>query len=199
MRLDLEHISYSTHKQEGAVLLRQWSQLDPLEPICELINSVYSKAEVKIWRPNKKRITRNEFVLKQKKVQTLLAYVGKALAGTIYLTIQGNMLRFELLAVSPYFRGRGIGSLLVTEVEKISSELKVVGIKFELLVPVSWQHLDKERVINWYKNRSYKVFGRQSIWALCPDDVKFLMAPAEFLLWEKSLLSTASKNINSEN
>ncbi len=186
MPLELEHVHHLSRRHGDTVLLRKWSQLDPLEPVCELINSVYSKAEEGIWRSDKKRITRNEFIFKQKKGQTILAYVGKELAGTIYLTIQDSVVRFEQLAVLPHFRERGIGSLLVAEVEKISRELSVESIKFELLVPVGWRHLGKERVKNWYKSRGYKAFGKQSVRALCQDDVKFLVAPAEFLLWEKT-------------
>ena len=77
--------------------------------------------------------------------------------------------------------------MLVKEVEKTARSLGGKNIGFELLVPINHINLFKEKVKGWYLNRGYRIIGRQSIESFVPQSIKYLLNPAEFLIFTKKL------------
>lgn len=178
----------STDRLHDEIVIRPWAPGIAVEPICELINSVYLKAEEGIWSADKKRITEDAFESNQQNGQTLLAYIGEELAGTIYFVKEHSTLaKFEQLAVAPAFRNQGVGSELVSAVETLAQDQGCKHIKFELLVPIGRKHLEKEQLQHWYEKRGYEISGKDTIENFCPEALKYLVAPAEFRIGTKPL------------
>ena len=170
------------------VTIRPWTRWDGIDEVVNLINSVYRRAEEGIWVNSKNRIDQEEFLKNQEIGKTLLAFKNKKLVGSVYLKLEKTkQIRFEKLAVDAKYREEGIGSMLVKEVEKTARSLGGKNIGFELLVPINHINLFKEKVKGWYLNRGYRIIGRQSIESFVPQSIKYLLNPAEFLIFTKKL------------
>jgi len=97
----------------------------------------YSKRKIKLW-------------LKEKEIILLLALYNKEIVGYLLATIlEGGVSLMIWLAVKDSFQGRGIGSLLLKEYEKIVAKQKIHKIHV-------WT--DK-RTHKFYKKNGYKLVG----------------------------------------
>lgn len=141
-------------------------------PLAQLINRAY---EVEAEFTDSLRTSAGEVARLIDQGQFLvLDRVGGGLAATVYVAIDGQRGRFEMLSVAPDLQGRGLGRRLVTVAELLCRAEGCAEMEIEVI------NL-REPLPRFYRSLGYQPAGT------APVDDPGLRRPAHFIRMAKSL------------
>jgi GNAT superfamily N-acetyltransferase len=160
--------------------------------LADMINAVYTAAELGIWREGATRTSPREIAGLTVAGEIAVATRGGELAGSVRLhDVAADVSEFGLLAAAPAHRGTGVGRALVDFAERSSRERGLRAIRLELLLPRTWTHPHKEVLKAWYERRGYRLAGAGTIDAAHPHLAPLLATPCELAVYEKPLRPAA--------
>lgn len=142
---------------EGVI---QFQEIDDLKTI---INQAYLKGEEGICLPDMQR-TNNTELVELIKAQSLIGlWVNDKLQGCVRVSQSPydeppKAAMFGMLVVKddPSLRGKGYGSLLVSEAEHWARKNGYQKMILEFLMPKKFVHGHKMRLLNWYTDIGYE-------------------------------------------
>ena len=157
--------------------------------LVNMINAVYRKSEHNIWVEEHNRISNELLIEIIKAKELLIALVGNKIIGCIHLEkMNTDLFKFKMLAVSPSFKGKRVGSRLVNFAEKTAIAKGAKTMQLELLVPTSFVHPDKVVLHNWYTKIGYLKINVNSV-DYCHDGIsQFLKTDCEAIIYQKPLI-----------
>lgn len=156
--------------------------------LADLINVVYSVAEEGLWGDGFKRTTAPELASLVAAQQIAVATLDGDIAGTIHIEdVEDDTTIFGMLAAASAHRSEGVGRALVDYAEQDSAQRGRRTMRLELLVPVGWNHPNKEFLKGWYGRRGYEVVRTGSMDDLYPHLAVLLACPCDLLIYEKAL------------
>ena len=68
-----------------------------------------------------------------------------------------------MLVANPIYKGKGVGSVLVSFAEQIASNHNATIMQLELLVPTEFEHPDKVFLHDWYSRIGYKKIAEHDV------------------------------------
>ena len=159
-----------------------------VDQLTELINVVYAAAEEGLWQHGFRRTTAPELASLIAARQIAVATCDGAIAGAIHIEdVEDDTTIFGMLAAAHEHRGLGVGRALVDYAEQDSARRGRRTMRLELLVPIGWDHPNKEFLKAWYGRREYEVVSTGSLEDLYPHLALLLACPCDLLIYEKRL------------
>lgn len=163
---------------------------ESIKNITQLINSVYEATEGDFW-PNDGSYSRtnfddiSNFIQKE---ELIIAQINKTIVGTVHIyPIDDKTLGFGMLSCALEHRKKGIGNLLLKEVEDFAKKNQYKIIQLELLKPLHFNHPDKEFLTIWYQKWGYRWFKTIPHEKLYFKQASMLKFPCKFELFQKVL------------
>lgn len=175
---------------EVAVHIASSSYFDDirLDELCQLINQVYTTSEGEFWKEGHLRTDVEHLAQLIAAGELLIAIIDDVVVGCVEFRMQtGSTGIFQMLVTDPNYRGRGIASKMVTELEQLLIQKGAKRLRLELLVPLGWEHGDKQMLHDWYTRigfRKQRVIPFESMYPSAKED---LVAPCEFVVYIKLL------------
>jgi len=161
-----------------------------LKELYAMINDVFLLAEAEIWNDHHQRISIAFLSDLINKGELMVAKINNELVSCVRIELISNKVaKFGMLTVSPSYKGRGIGSKLVKEVERYVINKGRVKLRLELLTPKNVVNTKKEFLLNWYNRIGYQFFKQQQFELIDPEENVNLKIPCYLNLYEKNLVS----------
>ncbi|MDH2443814.1 GNAT family N-acetyltransferase [Amnibacterium sp. CER49] len=158
-----------------------------VDEVVALVNRVYAVAEAGFWRPGTSRTDADDVRDAVAAGELLAATVDGRLAGVLRIAVEHRVGRLGMLAVEPAARGAGIGTLLLEEADRITTEAGGTAMQLEVLTPSDPPSPDKARLDRWYRRLGYAVTAEESLGEHYPQLVERLLVPAVLVVYRKPL------------
>jgi N-acetylglutamate synthase-like GNAT family acetyltransferase len=157
--------------------------------LVNMINAVYRTSEHNLWIEEHNRISNELLADIIQSKELLIVKINNAIVGCIHLEkMDEHLYKFKMLAVSPSFKGKRVGSRLVNFAEKTAIAKGAKTMQLELLVPTSFVHPDKVVLHNWYTKIGYLKINVNSV-DYCHDGIsQFLKTDCEAIIYQKPLI-----------
>lgn len=129
------------------------------QDITDLVNKIYLDAERNMYKANSTRIAQAVVETYIKEGLLGIAFTDGKLSGVIKtkeMKEKPGTFNFGMFAVDYDFRGDGIGQKLVDYVEGVAKEHGATHMQLEILRPLNFEDVDKERLKKWYTKIGYK-------------------------------------------
>lgn len=142
------------------------SQLDENQVgfLISMINQVYQESEGDMWKDEHERVTKPRLLEIIEKKELLLAITGNSICGCIHLEpMNKKLFKFKMLVSNPIFKGKGVGSILVSFAESEAKKNGAIKMQLELLVPTKFEHADKVFLKNWYTRIGYHKIAEHDV------------------------------------
>lgn len=160
--------------------------VDGAVELAELVNRVYAVAEGDLWGEGKLRTSEEEIRRWIAGGEIAAATDGDRLLGCVRVReVEPGVAELGLLAVEPGQQGNGVGGALLDFAERHARERGAAAMRLQVLVPRDRSHPGKLQLESWYERRGYRPIGKR------PFDDPLLVAPCDFVIYERPLSSTA--------
>lgn len=160
---------------------------DDIQKLYDIVIKGYELTEEEVWGKKYIRIFPEEYKALVKKKEVLVAlYDNEIVGGIQYYFPDKATSTFSLLATNFVFKGKGIGTALINEVEKLAKIAGASMIKIEIL-RVRGLDVDCKMVLaNYYNRLGYKyTHSEDCICKIHAEKYKKLEAPSDFDFYEK--------------
>ncbi|KAF4978863.1 hypothetical protein FZEAL_4823 [Fusarium zealandicum] len=162
-----------------------------ISTIASIVNTVYTEAEQDIFLPSYKRTSSSEVAQFIRDGQLAVAYLqssGEPVGCVFIKLLAPERGEFGMLAVDTQHKGNGLGRRMAVFAEDECRRRGCTIMQLELLVPTTFKHAGKERMMAWYLRLGYKVVKLASFDADYPELAKILAGPTDYTIFEKSLV-----------
>lgn len=157
--------------------------------LVNMINAVYRNSENELWKKEHLRISTERLTKIIDKQELLIAFIDNEIAGCIHLEKMNEYLyKFKMLAVSPSFKGKRVGSNLVVFAENTAKAKGAKTMQLELLVPTDFIHPDKVLLHNWYTKIGYKEMATYDIDYVHAGISQYLKTGCDAIVYQKPLI-----------
>ncbi|CAM1503490.1 Fc.00g010810.m01.CDS01 [Cosmosporella sp. VM-42] len=159
--------------------------------LADIVNAAYAEVEHDMFLPSYQRTSSAEVAQFIRNGQLAVAYHGSTgeAVGCIFIKLLSpNRGEFGMMALDTKLKGNGLGRQLAVFAEDECRRRGCTTMQLELLVPTSFQHFNKERMHAWYLRLGYRVTKLGSFDEKYPDLAKMLAGPADYKIFEKSLV-----------
>ncbi|UZP38857.1 hypothetical protein NXS19_006673 [Fusarium pseudograminearum] len=95
---------------------------------------------------------------------------------------------FGMLALDTKYQGTGLGRQLAAFAEDECRRQGCTTMQLEILVPSTFHHEGKARLLGWYTRMGYKLVKLGDFGEDYPDLFKLLAGPTEYRVFEKTLV-----------
>lgn len=156
--------------------------------LAQMINHVYDISEGNIWIDDYKRTSKEQIIQLIRSKELLLAVHENDIYGCVWMEkVNDDTYKFKMLVANPQYKGRGIGSLLVSYVEKQALERGARVMQLELLVPTEFEHPDKVFLTQWYTRIGYRKMAEHDVDYVHQGISKYLKTGCVAQVYEKIL------------
>jgi GNAT superfamily N-acetyltransferase len=156
---------------------------DKIIQLRELINHCYHKEEDSLIHSSIDRTSFEELASLIEKEEILNVEVdSRIVASILFQKIDESTHKFGMLVTHPDYRGKGLGSKLISLAEKYAKERCSKYMCLELLTPNEWVHEQKKFLSEWYQRLGY----RQTSLNEFPHK-ELLITPCSFFVFTKEL------------
>ncbi|KAL6404540.1 hypothetical protein AUP68_13933 [Ilyonectria robusta] len=159
--------------------------------LANIVNTVYTEAEQGIFLPSYQRTSSAEVAQFIRNAQLAVAYLkttGEPIGCVFIKLISSDRGEFGMLALDAKHRGAGLGRQMALFAEDECRRRGCAIMQLELLVPTTFRHAGKERTQAWYLRLGYRIVKLGSFDEDYPQLAKILAGPAEYRIFEKSLV-----------
>ncbi|WQF89235.1 Putative GNAT domain, acyl-CoA N-acyltransferase [Colletotrichum destructivum] len=159
--------------------------------IVNVVNKSYTETEGDIFLPGYQRTSPLEVadLIRTGRLAVAFQSPAKEPVGCVSLkSVSPTQNSFAMLALSPAYRGLGLGKKLVQFVEEHSQSQGCKVMQLELLVPTTFEHPFKRRIQAWYSKMGYQVVKVGQFEEDYPAIAPLLAGPAEYRISEKALV-----------
>ncbi|KAH7120472.1 acyl-CoA N-acyltransferase [Dactylonectria macrodidyma] len=159
--------------------------------LADIVNTVYKEAEADIFLPSYQRTSSAEISQFLRDGQLAVAYLDSTSepVGCVFIKLLSpDRGEFGMLALDSRYRGTGLGRQMALFAEDECRRRGCTVMQLELLVPTTFQHAGKERLLAWYLRMGYEVVKLGSFDEDYPELAKILAGPTEYRIFDKSLL-----------
>lgn len=179
--------------------------------ITEIVNEVYIETESDLFVPGYKRTENSEVANFLRAGQLAVAYLDEdASSGTssgegssdvrilprqvvgcvCIKRLSPTLGEFGMLALNPTYRGGGLGTRMAEFAENHSREQGCSKMQLEILIPLTFHHAFKTRLLKWYIRMGYQLVKLGDFVEDYPAIAPLLAGPTEYRVFEKPLLGT---------
>lgn len=130
--------------------------------LVKLVNDAYLVGEAGICMPTMERTSTEAMTRMIQQGELIGLRIGGVYRGCIHVSLSPydgakKSGIFGMLAVAndPRYRGQGFGSILVDAAERWAKEKGFTAMNLELLKPLDWNQIHKDRLESWYTKRGY--------------------------------------------
>ncbi|KAF5022697.1 hypothetical protein F66182_5245 [Fusarium sp. NRRL 66182] len=158
-----------------------------------IVNEAYTAAEGDIFVPSYQRTSATEVAMFIRNGQLAVAYLASnnEPVGCVFVKMMTpERGEFGMFALDAKYQGTGLGRKMITFAEDESRRRGCLMMQVELLVPMTFRHEGKERLLAWYTRLGYKLVKLGKFDEDYPDLVQLLAGPTEYRVFEKSLVSS---------
>lgn len=166
-----------------------------VEKLTHIINSVYGETEGGIFGEGYQRTNVEEVAQIIRARELGVAYLRttpklerKAVGCIRIWKLSGTHGELGMMAADPSLRGTGMGTEMVSFAEEHCRKMGLSTMQLDLLSPQAFEHPFKKRLLEWYTRLGYKVVKEASFADFYPHIASLLRIPADYKVFEKSLL-----------
>lgn len=173
------------------IVLKIASKNDTIDitALVNMINAVYRTSEHNLWIEDYNRISNELLADIIKTKELLIAKIENDIVGCIHLEkMDEHLYKFKMLAVSPSYKGTGLGSKLVKFAENTAKVKGAKTMQLELLVPTDFIHPDKVLLHNWYTKIGYKEMATYDIDYVHAGISQYLKTGCNAIIYQKPLI-----------
>lgn len=117
--------------------------------------AIFTPEECKMLSVGK--ATERGLISSESKRKYLIATINNKIVGTMrYYLKENGILWISMIQVLPSYQGKGVGSVLLKEIEKIASRLKAKAVALEAQKKAKW-------AVAFYKANGYKILSQSDI------------------------------------
>ncbi|EXM18185.1 GNAT domain [Fusarium oxysporum f. sp. vasinfectum] len=159
--------------------------------LTDIVNTAYTKAESDIFIPSYQRTSTAEIAKFLSNGQLAVAYLqpNNEPIGCVFIKlITPTLGEFGMLALDPQYQGTGTGRQLAVFAEDECRRRGCTTMQLEILVPMTFHHEGKVRLLGWYTRMGYELVKLGNFADDYPDLVNLLAGPTEYRVFEKSLV-----------
>ncbi|KAH7240086.1 uncharacterized protein BKA55DRAFT_576994 [Fusarium redolens] len=159
--------------------------------LTDIVNTVYTKAESDIFIPSYQRTSTAEITKFLRNGQLAVAYLQPAnepIGCVFFKQMTPTLGEFGMLALDLQYQGTGAGRQLAVFAEDECRRRGCTVMQLELLVPMTFHHEGKARLLGWYTRMGYELVKLGNFADDYPDLVKLLAGPTEYRVFEKRLV-----------
>jgi GNAT superfamily N-acetyltransferase len=173
-----------------SILRSKKGQLSSSEKMClfEIMRLAYAETEHEIWGRDYRRMEFEEYHDIVESELILYAKIEDTIAGSLHFkSLKNNNFSFSLLSTDPAFRGLGVASRLIDEVEKMGTNKGAEFIQLEILRARDFEIESKTVLKNWYEQKGYKFIKTKDFALVRPEKKAELLVPCQFDYYRKFL------------
>jgi GNAT superfamily N-acetyltransferase len=159
--------------------------------LADIVNTAYTIAESDIFIPSYKRTSETEIAQFIRNNQLAVAYLAPSNEpiGCVFIKLLTPALgEFGMLALDTKYQGTGLGRQLAVFAEDECRRRGCTTMQLEILVPSTFHHEGKARLLGWYTRMGYKLVKLGDFGEDYPDLVNLLAGPTEYRVFEKTLV-----------
>ncbi|KAF4332754.1 hypothetical protein FBEOM_13444 [Fusarium beomiforme] len=159
--------------------------------LTNIVNVAYKNGESDLFIPSYQRTSNTEIADFIRKGQLAVAYLqpNNEPIGCVFIKLLTPSLGdFGMLALDAKYQGGGTGRQLAVFAEDECRRRGCMTMQLEILVPMTFHHEGKARLLAWYTRMGYKLVKLGDFAEDYPDLVKLLAGPTEYRVFEKSLV-----------
>ncbi|KAF5562495.1 hypothetical protein FPHYL_5689 [Fusarium phyllophilum] len=159
--------------------------------LTDIVNTAYKKAESDIFIPSYQRTSAADITKFLGNGQLAVAYLqpNNEPIGCVFIKLITPALgEFGMLALDPQYQGTGVGRQLAVFAEDECRRRGCTTMQLEILVPMTFHHEGKARLLGWYTRMGYELVKLGDFADDYPDLVNLLAGPTEYRVFEKSLV-----------
>ncbi|WXC46467.1 hypothetical protein QX201_006165 [Fusarium graminearum] len=159
--------------------------------LADIVNTSYKIAESDIFIPSYKRTSESEIAQFISNGQLAVAYLVSTNEpiGCVFVKLLSPTLGdFGMLALDTKYQGTGLGRQLAAFAEDECRRQGCTTMQLEILVPSTFHHEGKARLLGWYTRMGYKLVKLGDFSQDYPDLFKLLAGPTEYRVFEKTLV-----------
>ncbi|KAF5982453.1 hypothetical protein FBULB1_4301 [Fusarium bulbicola] len=159
--------------------------------LTNIVNTAYKKAESDIFTPSYQRTSTAEITRFLNNGQLAVAYLQpkNEPIGCVFIKLTTPALgEFGMLALDPQYQGTDAGRQLAVFAEDECRRRGRTTMQLEILVPMTFHHEGKARLLGWYTRMGYELVKLGDFADDYPDLVNLLAGPTEYRVFEKSLV-----------
>ncbi len=166
-----------------------------VDNLTELVNVVYTTAEVGLWIDGATRTTTDEMRQMIAAEEIAVAWDSGEVVGCVRIQqLEGGIGEFGMLVTDPSRRGGGVGRQLIDFAEDVARSRGSTIMQLELLQPRDWTHPEKEVLDAWYTRLGYRPARTGRIEESYPHLSPLLAGPSDFVVYHKSLSAPEDPN-----
>ncbi|KAL4731862.1 hypothetical protein ACLX1H_000857 [Fusarium chlamydosporum] len=159
--------------------------------LADIVNTAYTIAESDIFTPSYKRTSAPEIAKFICNNQLAVAYLTSTNepVGCVFIKLLTPTLgEFGMLALDSKYQGTGLGRQLAVFAEDECRRRGCTVMQLEILVPSTFHHEGKARLLGWYMRMGYKLVKLGDFGQDYPELVNLLAGPTEYRVFEKALV-----------
>ncbi|CEI62039.1 hypothetical protein FVEN_g3072 [Fusarium venenatum] len=159
--------------------------------LASIVNTSYKIAESDIFVPSYQRTSESEIAQFIRNGQLAVAYLvsSNEPIGCVFIKLLTPALgEFGMLALDTKLQGTGLGRQLTIFAEDECRSRGCTTMQLEILVPSTFHHEGKARLLSWYGRMGYKLVKLGNFGDDYPDLFKLLAGPTEYRIFEKTLV-----------
>ena len=188
---DEKVLGFSVNYEMIGIKLRVAEQSDELkaEWLAQLINQVYKVSEGNIWVDDYQRTSKEQLFELIRTNQLLLAIHQHKIIGCVWVEkVNNTTYKFKMLVTDPEYKGKGVGTLLVSYAEEEAIRRGAYKMQLELLVPTEFEHPDKIFLTQWYTRIGYQKVAEHEVDYVHQGISRYLKTGCVAQVFEKQLV-----------
>ncbi|CAG7564340.1 unnamed protein product [Fusarium equiseti] len=157
--------------------------------LADIVNTAYTAAESDIFIPSYKRTSPSGIASYITASQLAIAYnpTGEPIGCVFVKILSPTLGQFGMLALDAKYQGTGLGKQITAFAEDEVRRQGCERMQLEILVPLTFHHEGKARMLAWYNRMGYEVVKLGDFAVDYPDLVGLLAGPTEYRILEKPL------------
>ena len=158
--------------------------------LADIVNTAYTAAESDIFIPSYKRTSLSGIASYITDSQLAIAYnpIGEPIGCVFVKILSPKLGQFGMLALDAKYQGTGLGKQITAFAEDEVRRQGCERMQLEILVPLTFHHEGKARMLAWYNRMGYEVVKLGDFGVDYPDLVGLLAGPTEYRILEKPLI-----------
>jgi len=153
-----------------------------------MVNDVYEESEKLFWKKNHQRTSVAHLKKHLKYSELIVAFADEEIAACVVIrNVDASTCIFQMLTANPNYKGKGLGSLMLAEVEEEARRRGAHTMRLELLEPLDQVIQDKVFLDSWYRKVGYAPVKRCSIDDIHQGESENLAIACDVVVYEKAL------------